>query len=54
MILTRATWYLKQLLPLRYQTYYLDSDDCPHYTTWRMWLGRCYNVLDLELVYPPA
>lgn len=36
-------WYLKQLLPLAYRSTYLcDGKLCR--STWRMWLGRCFNV----------
>lgn len=50
----RLVWYLKQLLP---RTYWSLGD---HYrpgelagrrvfTVWRMWLGRCYDVVQVEM-----
>lgn len=46
-------WYLKQLLPLTYWTTYEQQSTEPnskpekHFTIWRMWFGRCFNVIDI-------
>ena len=37
------TWYLKQLLPLRYATTYA-ADGKRYACRWCMWLGRCFDV----------
>lgn len=42
----KALWYLKQLLPLTYRTTY-EQDGKPHFTVWKMWMGRCYNIDDV-------
>ena len=41
-------WYLKQLLPLSYKSTYIENNQ-KHYTTWRMWFGRCFNIRDYTL-----
>lgn len=38
-------WYLKQLFPLTYRTTYVQNGE-KHFTVWKMWLGRCYNIDD--------
>ena len=45
---TRIIWYIKQLLPLHYESRYRE-DDKPRLTTWRMWFGRCFEVCSFEL-----
>ena len=35
-------WYLKQLLPLRYETVYTDSQDVEWLAMWRMWFGKVF------------
>jgi len=35
-------WYLKQLLPLRYETTYGENGN-RYFEIWRMWFGRCFN-----------
>ena len=40
-------WYLKQLLPLRYHTTYRLATGERRYATWRMWLGRCFDCIDV-------
>ncbi len=46
-------WYLKQLLPLRYQSQYAEilpgGGERKLLTIWRMWFGRCFNVQTWEL-----
>jgi len=36
-------WYLKQLLPLKYDTIY-GEDGKTKVAVWNMWMGRCFNV----------
>lgn len=45
--MNRLIWTLKQALPLTYRTMYTDSDGRRHFTVWRMWLGRCFDVDDV-------
>jgi hypothetical protein len=26
-----------------------SGDFKPHFTVWKMWFGRCYNVIDVEV-----
>lgn len=42
----KITWYLKQLLPLTYRTTY-GRDGRQHFTVWRMWFGRCFDIDDV-------
>lgn len=42
----RVTWYFKQLLPLTYRTTYTE-DGQRHFTVWRMWMGRCFDIDDV-------
>lgn len=39
-------WYLKQLLPLTYRTWYRENG-VQHFCVWNMWMGRCYNIDDV-------
>jgi len=39
----RLKWYIKQLLPLRYESQYIE-DGKPRLTIWRMWFGRCFGT----------
>lgn len=41
-------WYLKQLLPLRYESVYLEGGK-RWLCIWRMWFGRCFSVRYFEL-----
>jgi hypothetical protein len=46
--MNRFVWYLRQLLPLRYEsTYRLHGQRM--LTIWRMWLGRCFSVRNFAL-----
>jgi len=45
-MLNRIEWYLRQLLPLCYKTFYGQNGE-KHFTTWRMWLGRCFDITDV-------
>ena len=50
--MNHVIWYLKQLLPLRYESEFIehieDSESAeggqPTLCIWRMWMGRCFNV----------
>ena len=42
-------WYLKQLLPLKYETTY-GQDGKRWNCKWRMWFGRNFNVDRREIV----
>jgi hypothetical protein len=44
-------YYLKQLFPLMYRTRYWDASHQLHFCVWRQWLGRCYSVDDVVVVY---
>ena len=44
-------YYLKQLFPLIYRTRYWDASHQLHFCVWRQWLGRCYSVDDVVVVY---
>jgi hypothetical protein len=46
-MLSRLCWYLWQLLPLTYRTYYGDEDGLIHFSVWRMWFGRCFAIDDV-------
>jgi hypothetical protein len=40
-------WYLKQLLPLTYRSYYQAGENQKHFCVWNMWFGRCFNIDDV-------
>jgi len=42
---SRLVWALRQLLPLTYRTTYTESGE-RHFTVWRMWFGRSFDVAD--------
>ncbi len=42
-------WAFRQLLPLHYRTRYTDSDGKRHFCAWQMWLGRSFNIDDVEV-----
>jgi len=46
--MNRIVWYLKQLLPLKYDTEY-GQDGKSYVSVWRMWFGRCFAVKKYEL-----
>jgi hypothetical protein len=48
----RVLWHLKQLLPLTYRTWYAEQGVW-HFTVWRMWLGRCFDITDVVPVNVP-
>lgn len=41
-------WYLKQLLPLWYKTFYWIGKE-KHFVVWRMWLGKCFDITDVTV-----
>ena len=41
----KLIWYLRQLLPLYYETHY-GNEQGWHFVTWRMWFGRCFGIND--------
>jgi hypothetical protein len=45
----KLVWYLKQLLPFTYRTYYKENDQ-RHFVVWRMWLGRSFDIDDVMIV----
>ena len=49
--LDRWIWYLKQLLPITYRTTYGEGGR-KHFTVWRMWFGRCFDVEDVLVADP--
>lgn len=50
-LLDRFIWYLKQLLPLTYRKTYGEGGR-KHFTVWRMWFGRCFDVEDVLVADP--
>ena len=50
-ILAILLYYVLQLFPLTYRTRYWDADRQLHFCVWRQWLGRCYSVDDVVVVY---
>lgn len=45
--MNKIKWAIKQLLPLTYRTEYRDEQERKHYTVWKMWFGRCFNINDI-------
>lgn len=48
MLKIRLRWYVRQILPLRYESRYREGGK-PILCIWRMWLGRCFNVRSFVL-----
>ena len=46
--MSKLTWYLKQLFPLKYDTEYSENGKS-YVTIWKMWLGRCFAIKKYEL-----
>ena len=44
----RFKWYLKQLLPLNYDSNYKEGNKKIH-VIWKMWMGKCYNIKSEEV-----
>lgn len=45
-MLRRIRWAARQLLPLTYRSHY-HADGQQHFTVWRMWLGRVFDIDDV-------
>lgn len=39
---SKAIYYIKQLVPMRYQTKYKTDDGC-YKSSWYMWLGKVFK-----------
>jgi hypothetical protein len=48
-MIQRLTWYFWQLFPCTYRTTYKDDKGHEHFSVWKMWLGRSYSVIDVDL-----
>ena len=48
-MMSKIKWAIKQLLPLRYQTFYTDSNNQKHFEAWLMWFGKCFNVIEITV-----
>jgi len=46
--MNKLLWYLKQLLPLKYDTTY-GQDDKKYVSIWNMWFGKCFSIKQYEL-----
>jgi len=46
----KAIWYIKQILPLKYKSTFTRDGQRIH-STWRMWFGRCFAVVE-TVVHP--
>jgi len=46
--LIRCFW---QLFPSTYRARYWDADHRLHFSVWKMWLGRCYDIDDVVVCY---
>ncbi len=46
--MNKLVWILKQLLPLKYDTTYIE-DDVKKLTIWRMWFGKSFNIKEYIL-----
>jgi hypothetical protein len=44
----RIKWYIKQLLPLKYESTFREKGVMKH-CVWRMWFGRCFDILEREV-----
>ncbi len=42
-------WYLKQLIPLTYRSKYRQKDKV-YFVVWKMWLGRCFDRDEYQIV----
>lgn len=50
----RFTWYLSQLFPRTYWSVYGNAEQRTTFCIWKMWLGRCYDVMEIDLGTPYA
>ena len=46
--MNKALWYIKQLFPMTYWTTY-GADGKTYFSVWRMWFGRCFDVVEFEI-----
>ena len=46
--MNRLIWYVKQLFKLQYFSQY-SSGENKYVCTWRMWLGKCYDVNEYQI-----
>lgn len=44
----KLLWCVKQLLPLKYRTYFIENS-IHYYTEWCMWFGKCFNIKKWEI-----
>ena len=44
----KIIWYVKQLLPFSYWTIY-EKDAKRYFCIWKMWFGRCFDVIEFEI-----
>lgn len=49
LIIMNFKWLLKQFLPLKYETFYRNSDGERFFCSWRMWFGKVFNVNDVRI-----
>lgn len=42
-------WLLKQLLPLKYETVYRNSEGERFFCSWRMWLGKAFEINHVKI-----
>ena len=42
-------WLFKQLLPLKYETVYMNSDNEKVFCSWRMWMGKPFHIHNVKL-----
>lgn len=45
----QARWYMRQLLPLSYHSWFKEDDGKTYFTTWRMWFGRVFAMTKVEI-----
>lgn len=42
---SKLIWILKQILPLKYESIYTEIEtNTKLHSTWRMWLGKPFNI----------
>lgn len=46
-MLSKLCWCFWQLFPCTYRTFYNDECGELHFTVWKMWFGRCYQIDDV-------
>ena len=43
-MLSKIKYLLKQIVPLKYETEYMNSNCEQMYCSWRMWLGKPFHI----------